>query len=642
MRDKRKTLALGGLVAMAAMAVAAATWARQETEAGGEPAAAVGKVPEGWEVVDGTPGALGFAKKARDPATGITFILVEPGKFQMGSPQGEEGEVGGEFFADDRPQHEVEITKPFYLGETEVTVGQWREFAQKTKYRTEAEETGEGGYTVNATGGVELHKEAVWSRPLPLHEFDLDDLHPVTQVSWNDAQAFCEQYGCRLPSEAEWEYACRAGTSTAYWWGDAESDGKGKGNFGDQAAKRKFSGWTAFSFDDGHAFTAPVGTDAPNPWGFRDMLGNVCEWCADLYDNRYYGRSPKVDPVNAGGAGGGARSFRGGSWFYSPRFCRSASRGGGFLDSRYSSRGFRVARTPCGEVGKVPEGWEVVDGTPGAQGFAKKARDPATGTTFILVEPGTFQMGSPEAGESPQHEVVITKPFYLGETEVTVGQWGEFAWKTGYRTEAEETGEGGYTTDATGGLELHKEAVWSKPIPLHEYEWNDLHPVTQVSWNDAEAFCEEYGCRLPSEAEWEYACRAGTSTAYWWGDEMSGGKGNFADQRAKREFSGWTAFSFDDGHVFTAPVGTYAANPWGFQDMLGNVCEWCADVYDSGYDGRSPKVDPLNAERGDGGARSLRGGSWFSGPGRCGSAERSDVDRDGRSGSRGFRLARTP
>ncbi|MBI4881706.1 MAG: SUMF1/EgtB/PvdO family nonheme iron enzyme, partial [Planctomycetes bacterium] len=120
------------------------------------------------------------------------------------------------------------------------------------------------------------------------------------------------------------------------------------------------------------------------------------------------------------------------------------------------------------------------------------------------------------------------------------------------------------------------------------------------------------------------------------------GKGNFADQAAKEKFSGWTVFPFYDGQVFTAPVGTYAPNAWGFGDMLGNVCEWCADVYDERYYGRSPKVDPVNAKRGGGGARSLRGGSWFSGPGRCRSAERSEVDPDGRSGSRGFRLARTP
>ncbi|MBI4878689.1 MAG: SUMF1/EgtB/PvdO family nonheme iron enzyme [Planctomycetes bacterium] len=157
----------------------AASWARQETEAGGEAAPAAGKVPEGWEVLDGTVGVSGFAKKARDPATGITFILVEPKKFQMGSP---EGEVEGDAFADERPQHEVEITKPFYLGKTEVTVGQWREFARKTKYRTEAEETGNGGYTLNgAADNWELQKDAIWSKPIPLHEYEYSDLHPVTQ-----------------------------------------------------------------------------------------------------------------------------------------------------------------------------------------------------------------------------------------------------------------------------------------------------------------------------------------------------------------------------------------------------------------------------------------------------------------------------
>ncbi|MBI4878698.1 MAG: formylglycine-generating enzyme family protein [Planctomycetes bacterium] len=343
MSGKRKVAALGGLVALAAMA---ASWARQEAEAGGEAAPAAGKVPEGWEVLDGTAGASGFAKKARDRATGITFILVEPGTFQMGSPQ--EEVVEGEVFDDERPQHEVDISKPFYLGETEVTVRQWREFARKTKYRTDAEESGEGGWTVNAAGnGGELRKGAIWAKPIPLHEYEFSDLHPVTQVSWNDAQAFCKEFGCRLPSEAEWEYACRAGTSTAYWWGDEESGGEGKGNFADQAAKRKFHfGGIVFSFDDGHVFTAPVGTYAANAWGFRDMLGNVWEWCADVYDERYYGRSQKLDPVNAGRAGGGARSLRGGAWCSNPRDCRSAFRLWYAPDGRYDGIGFRLARTP--------------------------------------------------------------------------------------------------------------------------------------------------------------------------------------------------------------------------------------------------------------------------------------------------------
>ncbi|MBI4878697.1 MAG: SUMF1/EgtB/PvdO family nonheme iron enzyme [Planctomycetes bacterium] len=267
--------------------------------------------------------AAGFAKKARDPATGITFILVDPGKFEMGSPQ---WEVEGYLFDDERPRHEVEITKLFYLSETEVTVGQWREFAKRTGYRTEAEESGEGGYTDDAAGLG-------------------DDSHPVTQVSWKDAQAFCAAYGYRLPSEAEWEYACRAGTSTAYWWGDDELDGKGAGNFQDQLKRARHPPpFDVFPHGDGRAFTAPVGTYAANPWGFLDMLGNVEEWCADVYDKDFYARSPRKDPLSAEDTGFG-HALRGGSWRSGPSSCRSAVRSFSFpFDGRSDSIGFRVAR----------------------------------------------------------------------------------------------------------------------------------------------------------------------------------------------------------------------------------------------------------------------------------------------------------
>ena len=133
-----------------------------------------GRTPEGWETLDATPGFDHWAKRVKDPRSGIVFILVEPGRFMMGSPDG----VGED---NEHPQHEVRITKPFYLAETETTMDQWTRFVNATGYKNE----GEG----------ETPK------------------HPVGDVSWDDAKAFCEYYGYRLPTEAEWEYACRAGTT---------------------------------------------------------------------------------------------------------------------------------------------------------------------------------------------------------------------------------------------------------------------------------------------------------------------------------------------------------------------------------------------------------------------------------------------
>ena len=336
---------------------------------------------------------------------------------------------------------------------------------------------------------------------------------------------------------------------------------------------------------------------------------------------------------------------------------------------------------------RVPAGWEALDATPLADGWARRVRDPRTGVVFILVVPGTFQMGSPygEAGrsddEGPVHEVRITRPFYLGETEVTVGQWRRFAQDSGYRTEAESTvghlrsnfaefsvylfedeteaevEEGGFTFDASLDLKWDPGAVWSNPIPAHAYGSIVTHPVTQVSWNDASQYCGHYGYRLPTEAEWEYACRVGATGRYWWGEVEDGGngKGNFLslDSEFGYSFSGrstpsfwnWEQFTllspytFDDGFLFTSPVASFIANPWGFYDMHGNVTEWCQDAFASDFYAQSPLNDPVN-EAGQG--RVLRGGSfsWWPSDWRC--ANRTHAPAAMASAFFGFRVARTP
>jgi formylglycine-generating enzyme required for sulfatase activity len=168
--------------------------------------------------------------------------------------------------------------------------------------------------------------------------------------------------------------------------------------------------------------------------------------------------------------------------------------------------------------------------------------------------------------------------------------------------------------------------------------------VVLVSWNDAKAFCEWLSrrdrrtYRLPTEAEWEYACRARSTTRYWNGDDQEGLAriANVADGTAKQKFSDWTTITARDGHVFTAPVGSFPANPFGLHDMHGNVWEWCADWYDSEYYENSPAADPQGP--GSGSSRVLRGGSWSSAPsnGRC--ALRSNFTPDGRYSNDGFRL----
>ncbi len=163
--------------------------------------------------------------------------------------------------------------------------------------------------------------------------FAQTDEHPVVNVSWNDAVAFCEwlskQEGkrYRLPTEAEWEYACRAGSTTRFSNGDDPERPGDVGNVADGTAKAKYPKWNGtITARDGYVYTAPVGTFRPNGFGLYDMHGNVWEWCSDWYDQSYYANSPVEDPQ--GPATGSDRVVRGGGWFGSPVTCRSAIRPG--------------------------------------------------------------------------------------------------------------------------------------------------------------------------------------------------------------------------------------------------------------------------------------------------------------------------
>jgi formylglycine-generating enzyme required for sulfatase activity len=176
------------------------------------------------------------------------------------------------------------------------------------------------------------------------------DAHPVVNVTWNEAVKFCEWLSRKekrtyaLPTEAEWEYACRAGTRTRYYSGDDEASLKKVANIQDASLKAKLDAdyakhYVFQSWDDGYPFTAPVGSFQPNGWGLYDMHGNVWQWCADWYGKDYYGNSPIKDPK--GPESGKYRVLRGGSWGTNPRNCRSARRG---IEPgvRRDSNGFRV------------------------------------------------------------------------------------------------------------------------------------------------------------------------------------------------------------------------------------------------------------------------------------------------------------
>ncbi len=233
----------------------------------------------------------------------MKLVQIPAGKFTMGSPAGEKGHQ-----SDEGPQREVTISKAFYMGVYEVT--------------------------------QEQYEAVVGENP---SEFK-GEKNPVEQVSWGDAVEFCKGLSAktgktvRLPTEAEWEYACRAGTKTRFSFGDADADLHKYGNYCDKSNTDDLE-WQEKGHDDEHDKTAPVGSYKPNAWGLYDMHGNVYEWCGDWCADSYANAGTR-DPQ--GPASGSLRVLRGGCWGRSPLFCRSACRFRYYPDRRVVGNGFRV------------------------------------------------------------------------------------------------------------------------------------------------------------------------------------------------------------------------------------------------------------------------------------------------------------
>lgn len=264
---------------------------------------------------------------------------------------------------------------------------------------------------------------------------------------------------------------------------------------------------------------------------------------------------------------------------------------------------------------------------------------------MVLVPAGEFTMGSPadEPGrysdEGPQHKVTIAEPFWVGKYEVTRGEFAAFVNASGY--------------DVSGGCYVYTGGKWKQDSGKSwrdpGYEQSDRHPVTCVSWEDAQAYVRwlsrETGKdhRLLSEAEWEYAARAKGGTARFWGEDADKACAfaNVHDDTSKRvnEFS-WTKHDCDDGFAQTAPVGNFDANDFRLNDMLGNVGEWVEDCWNESYDGAP--TDGSAWLEGDCSLRVLRGGSWLGKPWFVRSARRDWYYPFDRNYFFGFRVARAP
>jgi formylglycine-generating enzyme required for sulfatase activity len=253
---------------------------------------------------------------------GPELVVLRAGRFQMGSPEHERKiamACGAQknWLARETPQHWVGIARPFAMGRYPVTVGEWRAFVEATGWQPDG--------------------EVDWAAP----GFAQTDRHPVVGVTWGDARQYLHWLGertgqrYRLPSEAEWEYACRAGTKTAFSFGDTIDTGRANydGNFT----------WNGGQRGEYRRGTTPVDRFAPNPWGLHDMHGNVWEWVQDVMHDSYEGAPLDGSAWEEGGARA-RRILRGGSWLYNPRYLRSALRNGFSAVMSNDIVGFRVVR----------------------------------------------------------------------------------------------------------------------------------------------------------------------------------------------------------------------------------------------------------------------------------------------------------
>jgi formylglycine-generating enzyme required for sulfatase activity len=583
---------------------------------------------------------------------------IPPGKFWMGSPEDEEGR-----WDDEGPRHEESIAPGFWMFETPCTQALWEAV------------TGEN----------------------PSH-FKGADL-PAERVSWDQCQEFlkrlnamCPGLELGLPSEAQWEYACRAGTETPRYREDL-----------DEIA------WYAHNTN---GETHPVGQKAANAWGLFDTLGNVDEWCDNVWTDDY--NAKKKDATSA------HRVIRGGSWHYDARVVRAAYR---FHDEpayRNRSLGFRCAEFRAPGPVAWGRGAERAVERGGARAEHRGDRDTASEAGWINLDTDGMNCvpftALPAVRLSSDVEQLVLRTMSRPEWASAIGRdkyglWTEFAiegnatkptpkraakkkatkkknvpsptarapvvrqrlrWiPPGRFLMGSPDDEEGRDSDEGPRQEVTiDEGFWMFDTPCTQALWEALmddnpsefkspdRPVETVSWKDCQTFLERLNAkvglslRLPSEAQWEYACRAGTSTATYAGPMEIKGANNAPILDAIAWYGGnsgldlelsngyyasdWPEKQFQFDKAGTRPVAKKKANPWGLYDMLGNVWEWCDDDWVEDY---SQKF-PLSASAESASARRvIRGGSWCSDAGFVRAAYRGHDGPPDRDFNRSFRCA---
>ena len=692
--------------------------------------------------------ATGPTGTANDRCAPASMNYIPSGTFTMGSPSGEVGR------GTDETQHSVTISRSFFMAQTEVTQDQWKALSGGVNPSCFQSVTGTTCTNSNA-----------------------NDSGPVEQMDWYGAVAFANaksaaegltscytltgctdaangwkdgiHSGCtgatfsgltctgyRLPTESEWEYAARGGTTTATYLGNLS------GGVDDCTTAQASLDGIAWWCSNSGSRTNAVGSKAANSFGLSDMLGNALEWTGDWYAASYPGTA--TDPL--GSAAGSSQVSRGGSWGSFARIARAAFRGGGAPDSRDNFLGFRLSRTVTRDCTTLPlnatagveagnaAGWDACEATACATSYhvesgaclsdtrscslsnattatqtwssatsaygsctasacasgywvnagacvlqstlgtactldaacasgfcatgpAGTANDRCAPTGMNYIPAGTFTMGSAstEVGRYPeetQHTVTLSRAFFMGQTEVTQDEWKALS---------------GWTNPS------YFQNTWcTYTVCASNENVNDGGPAEQMDWYAAVAFANarsaaegltscytltgctaasgwkdgiHSGCtgatfsgltctgyRLPTESEWEYAARGGTTTATYLGD-LSGVVDDCSVAQANLDGIAWRCGNAGNRAHY---VSSKPANSFGLYDMLGNVFEWTGDWY-----GAYPATVTNPTGPTTGSNRVARGGSWGSDARSARAATRSSDTPVTRFGTLGFRLART-
>ncbi len=555
--------------------------------------------------------------------TELWLRRIPAGTFIMGSPDDELGR------SSDEKQHEVTLTEDYYIGVFECTQKQFELVMGGNPSGSLGDCRPVENITYSNLRGTEAHAGAGW---------------PTTYGHVVDASSFMGKLPAKtglvfdLPTAAQWEYACRAGTTTALNSGknltwvatDTAMDevGRYRGNQSDSSV-------------GGYTLITTVGSYLPNDWGLYDMHGNVWEWCLDWYSS--YGTAAVVDPVGPNTSSNDRRVIRGGNWNADASNCRSAKRNY-WLPLQSNGHGFRVAIHPKQDL------YVVVDLSSGADAESYPVRytdtppnldDNTCRTTELWlrkIPAGTFMMGSP-AGElgrnndydMAQHEVTLTQDYYIGVFECTQRQWRLVMGSNPSTHKSEVYPVEMVSYDIIRGTGTQAGAGW----PSYGHAVDATSFIGKLQAKTGLTF------DLPTEAQWEYACRAGTTTA------LNSGKNLTATgQDANMAEVGRYYYNQSDGigglSVAHTKVGSYLPNVWGLYDMHGNVSEWCLDWRGTNTSSTAAATDPVGLTTSSDFGRALRGGDYSSYAERCRSASLSSFNPWSSGSIIGFRVVCLP